>query len=59
VRMSVCITLLRIWDWMIDSVLVEVAPVYDNAGQTTVLAAAEVALSLIRLMVKTPVASLK
>jgi agmatinase len=38
---------------------VEVAPVYDNAGQTTVLAAAEVALSLIRLMVKTPVAPLK
>jgi agmatinase len=52
-------TLLTVWDWMIDSVLVEVAPVYDNAGQTTVLAAAEVALSLIRLMVKTPVASLK
>jgi agmatinase len=57
--MSVCMTLLTVWDWMIDSVLVEVAPVYDNAGQTTVLAAAEVALSLIRLMVKTPVASLK
>jgi agmatinase len=59
VQMSVCMTLLTVWDWMIDSVLVEVAPVYDNAGQTTVLAAAEVALSLIRLMVKTPVASLK
>jgi agmatinase len=57
--MSVCMTLLTVWDWMIDSVLVVVAPVYDNAGQTTVLAAAEVALSLIRLMVKTPVASLK
>lgn len=34
---------------------VEVAPVYDNAGETTVLAAAEVVLSLIGLMVKTPI----
>jgi agmatinase len=34
---------------------VEVAPVYDNSGETTVLAAAEVALALIRLMVKKPV----
>jgi len=35
--------------------VVEVAPVYDNPGETTVLAAAEVALSLITLMVDTPV----
>ena len=37
--------------------LVEVAPVYDNPGGTTVLAAAEVVLSLIGLMVKVPVAA--
>lgn len=37
--------------------MVEVAPVYDNAGETTVLAAAEVAYSLIDLMVTTPVKS--
>ncbi|KAF2722724.1 arginase family protein [Polychaeton citri CBS 116435] len=35
--------------------VVEVAPVYDNAGETTGLAAAEVAHSLISLMVDTPV----
>jgi agmatinase len=34
---------------------VEVAPVYDTVGETTVLAAAEVALALIGLMVKKPV----
>lgn len=34
--------------------VVEVAPVYDNAGETTVLAAAEVVQSLIGLMVKAP-----
>ncbi len=37
--------------------LVEVAPIYDNPGETTILAAAEVVLSLIRLMVNTPVES--
>ncbi|KAH3966112.1 hypothetical protein HBI70_095130 [Parastagonospora nodorum] len=36
--------------------VVEVAPIYDNPGETTVLAAAEVALALIGLMVKKPVA---
>lgn len=35
--------------------VVEVAPIYDNPGETTVLAAAEVALSLLTLMVQTPV----
>lgn len=35
--------------------LVEVAPIYDNAGETTALAAAEVVHSLIALMVQTPV----
>ncbi|KAH7069099.1 arginase family-domain-containing protein [Paraphoma chrysanthemicola] len=35
--------------------VVEVAPVYDSVGEITVLAAAEVALSLIGLMVKKPV----
>lgn len=38
--------------------VVEVAPVYDNPGETTVLSAAEVALSLIGLMVDQPVKSL-
>ncbi|KAK7914319.1 proclavaminate amidinohydrolase [Apiospora marii] len=38
--------------------VVEVAPIYDNPGETTVLAAAEVALSLIELMVENPVKSL-
>ena len=37
-----------------DSALVEVAPIYDGQGEPTVLAAAEVALSLIGLMVKKP-----
>lgn len=37
--------------------VVEVAPVYDNAGETTVLAAADVVLSLLGLMVDTPVKS--
>jgi agmatinase len=35
--------------------VVEVAPIYDNPGETTVLAAAEVALSLLTLMVQTPI----
>ncbi|KAL8392623.1 hypothetical protein RB595_002714 [Gaeumannomyces hyphopodioides] len=39
--------------------VVEVAPVYDNVGETTVLAAAEVGLSLLTLMVDTPVASIQ
>ncbi|KAK8075186.1 agmatinase- variant [Apiospora hydei] len=38
--------------------VVEVSPIYDNPGETTVLAAAEVALSLIELMVENPVKSL-
>ncbi|KJY01984.1 arginase family protein [Zymoseptoria brevis] len=36
--------------------VVEVAPVYDNGGETTVLAAAEVALALLQVMVDTEVA---
>ncbi|KAF1362943.1 Arginase/deacetylase [Lizonia empirigonia] len=35
--------------------VVEVAPIYDNPGETTVLAAAEVVLSLLALMVNKPV----
>ncbi|KAF2234597.1 Arginase/deacetylase [Viridothelium virens] len=35
--------------------VVEVAPVYDNPGETTVLAAAEIAHSLLSLMVAEPV----
>jgi agmatinase len=35
--------------------LVEVAPIYDDPGETTVLAAAEVVQSLLRLMVDQPV----
>lgn len=38
--------------------VVEVAPAYDNKGETTVLIAAEVGLSLIQLMVDQPVKSL-
>jgi len=34
---------------------VEVAPIYDNAGETTVLAAAEIVHSLLSLMVSKPV----
>lgn len=37
--------------------MVEVAPIYDNPGETTVLAAAEVAQSLLTLMVETPIES--
>lgn len=33
------------------------SPVWDNAGETTVLAAAQVADSLLTLMVQTPVKS--
>jgi agmatinase len=40
---------------VIGADVVEVAPVYDNPGETTVLAAAEVALSLMGLMVDVPV----
>ncbi|KAF1846556.1 Arginase/deacetylase [Cucurbitaria berberidis CBS 394.84] len=39
--------------------VVEVAPAYDNSGETTGLAAAEVVLSLIGLMVKTPIRAAK
>ena len=37
--------------------VVEVAPIYDNPGETTVLVAAEIGLSLIALMVGKPVTS--
>jgi agmatinase len=37
------------------SLTVEVAPIYDNPGETTILAAAEIAHSLLTLMVQTPV----
>lgn len=42
----------RCTDWF---VAVEVAPIYDNPGETTVLAAAEVVHALVRLMVHQPV----
>lgn len=35
--------------------VVEVAPIYDNPGETTVLAAAEIVHSLLTLMVQEPV----
>jgi agmatinase len=35
--------------------VVEVAPIYDNPGETTVLAAAEIARSLLTLMVQRPI----
>ncbi|KAI1464079.1 arginase family protein [Daldinia caldariorum] len=37
--------------------VVEVAPIYDTVGQTTALAAAEIAFSLLELMVENPVKS--
>ena len=40
---------------VIGADVVEVAPVYDNAGETTKLAAAQVVFSLMTLMVDTPV----
>lgn len=40
---------------VIGADVVEVAPIYDNPGETTVLAAAEVAHSLMSLMIETPV----
>ncbi|TID27616.1 agmatinase 1 [Venturia nashicola] len=42
---------------VIGADVVEVAPIYDNPGETTVLAAAEVAHSLLTLMVETPAKS--
>ncbi|KAF2102843.1 Arginase/deacetylase [Rhizodiscina lignyota] len=42
---------------LIGADIVEVAPVYDTAAETTSLAAAEVAHSLLALMVQEPVAS--
>lgn len=42
---------------VIGADVVEVAPVYDNAGETTVLAAAQVGMSLLQLMVDQPVKS--
>ncbi|KAI1378586.1 arginase family protein [Hypoxylon crocopeplum] len=40
---------------IIGADVVEVSPIYDSAGQTTALAAAEVVFSLIELMVENPV----
>ncbi len=40
---------------IIGADVVEVAPIYDNPGETTVLAAAEIVHSLLTLMVQTPV----
>lgn len=42
---------------VIGADVVEVAPIYDTAGETTTLAAAEVAHSLLALMVAQPVGS--
>lgn len=44
---------------VIGADVVEVSPVYDNKGETTVLAAAEVVSSLIGLMVEKPVKPLQ
>lgn len=38
--------------------VVEVAPIYDNPGETTVLAGAEIVQSFLRLMVQNPVKTL-
>lgn len=40
---------------VIGADVVEVAPIYDNPGETTVLAAAEIVHSLFALMVQEPV----
>ena len=40
---------------VIGADVVEVAPIYDNPGETTVLAAAEIVQSLLTLMVQNPV----
>ena len=40
---------------VIGADVVEVAPIYDNPGETTVLTAAEVVQSLLTLMVQKPV----
>ncbi|KAM3419385.1 hypothetical protein BST61_g5314 [Cercospora zeina] len=40
---------------VIGADVVEVAPIYDNPGETTTLAAAEIVRSLIQIMVDTPV----
>lgn len=54
--MSVSLERLRGCLKLTDSLkTVEVAPIYDNPGETTVLAAAEVVLSLLTLMVNKPV----
>lgn len=44
---------------VIGADVVEVAPIYDNVGETTVLAASEIAHSLMTLMVDTPVKAVK
>ena len=44
---------------IIGADVVEVAPIYDSPGETTVLAAAEVVVSLMTLMIETPVKALK
>lgn len=40
---------------VIGADIVEVAPIYDNPGETTVLTAAELVQSLLTLMVQKPV----
>lgn len=44
---------------IIGADVVEVAPIYDNPGETTVLAAAEIVHSLLSLMVERPVKAVK
>lgn len=44
---------------IIGADVVEVSPVYDNSGETTGLAAAEIVRSLIQLMADTPVKASK
>lgn len=42
---------------VIGADVVEVAPIYDNPGETIVLAAAEIVHSLLTLMVQTPISA--
>ena len=58
-QMLVCLlwSFLFLNDVKADLLTVEVAPIYDNPGETTTLAAAEVVMSLLTLMVKQPIKS--
>ena len=55
--MLVCFNSILVLSDILKLVTVEVAPIYDNAGETTTLAATEIINSLLTLMVQNPVLS--